>query len=95
MRHSRNKVLVVDIDLNRKDQIHISHANRSGDNVTPTDKGYNIISDMATLCEALCTLIHAAEDEGIKKSPASLRDCIKHLEDGFADASYFTKTIIG
>ena len=92
--HSRNKVLVVDIDLDRKEQIHIAHAKRAGDNVNTTDEGYCIISDMATLCEALCTLIHAAEDQGIKKSPASLRDCIKHLENGFADASYFTKTII-
>lgn len=49
-----------------------------------------IIADMAHLCEGICTLIHSADQAGIKNSAASLRDCIKHLEDGFADSSYNT-----
>jgi len=50
------------------------------------DKGP--VVDMACLCEAICTLIHSAESAGIKKSSASLRDCIHHLEQGVMDASY-------
>jgi hypothetical protein len=44
--------------------------------------------DMATLCEGVCTLIHLADQRGFKKSANSLRDCIKHLENGFADADF-------
>lgn len=47
-----------------------------------------VITDMALLCETICTLIHSADQAGIKDSASSLRDCIKHLEDGFADSSY-------
>lgn len=89
----RNNVLIVDIDSERdsKSQIIIEHAERSGDHLRKTDKEYCVINDMATLCEALCTLIHAADNEGIKETPASLRDCIKHLESGVSDSSYFAK----
>ena len=83
-----NKVLVIDIDQNREPQILIAHANRNGDNIENTDDHYNILSDMDMLCEALCTMIHAAKNEGIQDSATSLRQCIKHLELGFSDASY-------
>jgi len=49
-----------------------------------------VITDMALLCEAVCVLIHSADQADIKDSASSLRDCIKHLEDGFADSSYNT-----
>ncbi len=52
--------------------------------------GEEVIKDMAHLCEAVCALIHSADQADIKDSASSLRDCIKHLEDGFADSSYKT-----
>jgi len=48
----------------------------------------NPIKDMACLCEALCTLIHAAHKNGIRKDHESLKLCIGHLESGFADENY-------
>lgn len=86
---SRNKVLVVDIDPERKPAVVISHGVRTGNEVNPVDSHFDVVSDMATLCEAICTLIHVAENEGIKRSPDSLKDCIEHLEKGFADATYY------
>lgn len=83
-----NDVLVVDIDTNRKNTVIVSHGKRKDNTVTQVNKDYCIIGDMAMLCEAICLLIHAAEKQKIKSSPDSLRDCIKHLENGFADASY-------
>ena len=85
----RNDVLIIDIDSDRDIPVHVLHGSRSGDDVKPVDTESNIVKDMALICEALVLLIHTAENEGIKKSPQSLRDCITHLENGFADASYF------
>jgi len=87
----RNKVLLIDIDGGRKSAIKIIHVERSGKNINPTDGNFDVVDDMATLCEAICTLIHAAESSGVKDSASSLRSCIKHLEDGFVDETYFAK----
>ena len=57
-----------------------------------SDKPEAIIQDMGLLCEALCTLIHSAHKEGIKKDHESLRTCIKHLEAGFSDETYKTES---
>lgn len=73
----------VKVDYSQEHSIIISKPNSS-----TTDS----IDDMATLCEALCTLIHAADKRGQKNSAASLRSCIHHLEHGFADASYKVET---
>ena len=53
-------------------------------------KKEEVIVDMAHLCEGVCTLIHSADQAGIKDSASLLRDCIKHLENGFSDPSYNT-----
>ena len=92
---ARNDVLVVDIDSTRDITVVISHAERSGDKLNPVDSEADVISDMVLLCEALVTLIHVAENEKVKDSPQSLRDCINHIEQGFADASYFAYQIPG
>lgn len=44
--------------------------------------------DMAILCEAICMLIHVCHQNDIKKDADSLRDCIKHLKEGFIDETY-------
>lgn len=47
-----------------------------------------VILDMATLCEALVTTIRAAHTMGIKDEADSMRDCIKHLQEGFVDPDF-------
>lgn len=47
----------------------------------------HVEADMDILCDALGTLILAAESSGIKPSVQSLRDCIGRLEELFVDAS--------
>ena len=49
-----------------------------------------VILDMATLCEALTVLIRQAHAMDIKSESDSLRDCIKHLENGFVDSEMET-----
>lgn len=58
----------------------------------PEGQGHDILEDMATLCEGLCTLIHEAHRMGVKRDFDSLKDCIWHLERGFVDESYKTGT---
>ena len=85
-----NSAIVVDINTDReKDhQVIIQQVIRkNGDEIIPIDE-YDIIHQMAMLCEGLCMLIHCADQEGIKPSYKSVKDCIKHITDGFADASY-------
>lgn len=82
-------VVFVDIDTERTDTpILIGHTNE----ITRRKESEQVIDDMATLCEGVCTLIHWAEDKGFKSSATSLRDCIQHLEKGFTDATYKTRT---
>ena len=61
---------------------------------TPEETKELMILDMTTLCEALCTLIHVAHTSGYKEDYKSLKDCIKHLEDGFSDSSYKTENVL-
>ncbi len=81
--------IAVDIDTSRKDSpIQIQKPENFNAEMSEQEWRESIVDDMATLCEGLCTLIHVAEQQGLKSSPDSLRDCIKHLQDGFADSSY-------
>lgn len=88
-------LLQVDIDTERENTIIIG---KPGNNQRPQSKeeaAAMIIVDMATLCEAVCTLIHVADQNGIKPSADSVRDCLKHIEHGFGDASYIGKVVGG
>ncbi len=82
-------VLIVDIDSERKETVIIG---RTQDYVSITP-GKEVIDDMGFLCEAICTLIHAADQAGVKKLNTSLLSCIKHLQDGCADPSYKGKIV--
>lgn len=76
--------LMVDIDTERKNQVIINNfQEHENQKIIP-----NPVLDMSIFCEAVCTLIHLCEQEGIKSSADSLRDCIKHLKDGFSEAGY-------
>lgn len=88
--------IVIDIDSTRDKEarITIQSVNRSGEKgeVEYENTDSDTLTKMGMLCEGLCTLIHCAENEGIKSTADSLRDCIKHLESGSFDASYVGST---
>lgn len=76
-------LLVVDVDPNRLVPVVINHANREGNNVISSEKPteeYDLITDMAKLCEAICLMIHLENNEGGQKDYDSLKMCIDHLE---------------
>ena len=90
-----NNAIIVDINTDREKggRIIIQQVIRKkGGEITPVDES-DIIQQMAMLCEGLCMLIHCADQEGIKPSFKSVEDCIKHITDGFADASYVASII--
>lgn len=89
MEKAFKNILIIDMDTTRREApIMMGKTPDFPQPTTEEEWGVQIIDDMATLCEGICTLIHLAEEKGLKSSPDSLRDCIKHLQDGFADASY-------
>lgn len=75
------KKLLIDLDTERKGGSVLVLYPDTGEKLDP-------VLDMATLCEAVCTIIHAAHDAGIKKDFESVRDCIEHIKKGFIDESY-------
>lgn len=85
---SFKNTIIVDVDSSRENRVSIGKPKEFEVPKTQEEWAKSIVDDMATLCEGLCTLIHVAEQNGLKASPDSLRDCIKHLQDGFADSSY-------
>jgi hypothetical protein len=90
-----NQTLLVDFspDKNNKSFTHIrvqlvNKIDAKSGNIILSDQNDNPVVLMAALCEAVCALIHVADQEKIKPSHQSVKDCIKHITDGFADASY-------
>jgi hypothetical protein len=80
------RILIVDLDTERDgSQIKIGLTNK---NLDP-----NPVSDMFVLCEAIVTLIHLCHQHNIKKDTESIRDCIKHISSGFAEAGYLTRIV--
>ena len=84
-------VIIIDIDTSRDVPIQVGKPEGFKQGESKEELSKQIIEDMATLCEGICTLIHVADQQGLKPSADSLRDCIKHLESGFADSSYIGK----
>ena len=84
-----NIAVIVDIDSDREGgQVIVQQVDRtSKGKLTPTSTA-GTIEQMAALCEGICTLIHCADQADEKSSAESLRSCIKHITEGFADASY-------
>lgn len=85
-----NAAIIIDINTIRgKDhQVIIQQVKRTTNGEIISDEEVDIIKQMAMLCEGICMLIHCADQEKIKPSYESVKDCIKHITDGFADASY-------
>lgn len=82
----KNKVLV-DIDTDRK-EMSIILSKVLGPPKTLAEAQAYWKEDVVCLCEALCTLIHVGDRQNWQPGAQTLRECIKHLTDGFADASY-------
>ena len=88
-----NTAIVIDIDSEREEgcRVVIQEVNRTkNDQLIPTED-LDQVDMMGVLCEGVCTLIHTANEVGLKKDYESIKDCINHIESGFVDASYFTK----
>ena len=78
-------IIIIDIDTNRDETILIT---KPEEYQQTNSYEKQLIVDMVTMCEGIYTLIRVAENKGIKPSPDSLRDCIKHIENGVMDADY-------
>jgi len=83
----------IDIDSDREDTVIIGKPKDFRRPESKEEFAYEIINDMATLCEAICTLIHVADQNGLKPSDKSVQDCINHIKNGFGDPSYIGKLI--
>lgn len=81
----KNKFLI-DIDTDRKETVLIQK--ETGMPEGKEEANEMVLKDMACLCEAVVTMIHVAEECGARKSAESVRICIKHITDGFADPTY-------
>jgi hypothetical protein len=80
------RVLVVDLDTDREKQIKIGLIDK--------DEKPNPILDMGVLCEAVVTLIHLCHQANIKSDSESVRNCIRHITNGFAEAGYIATLAI-
>ena len=85
-----NIALIIDIDSSREagHQIKIQQVSRTINDEIISTEDYDVIEQMAILCEGICTLIHCADQAKIKPSFKSVEDCIKHITDGFLDPTY-------
>lgn len=91
--HYKNQV-IVDLDTERENPILIGKSENYEMPYEIEDYKTAILLDISTLCEGICTLMHLAESLGIQKSPVTLRECIKHLEHGFADPDYVSAVML-
>lgn len=80
--------LLIDMDTERTDSPVVIGKQDGTQPTNPQEWAEMINLDMTTLCEGLVTLIHAADQNGGRKSAESLRVCIQYLEQGFGDAGY-------
>lgn len=80
-------LLTIDLNTERPDPGPII-VRKADEPRTDEEINLGIITDIWTLCEGLCLLMHIAEGRGVQTSPETLRRCIAHLTAGFGDASY-------
>ena len=74
---------MVDCDTERKETIRIGPIQEGTEKIYP-----NPLLDMHVLCEAVCTMIHVCNQENIQKDSDSIRECLEHIKQGFAEAGY-------
>jgi hypothetical protein len=87
----KNK-LIIDIDTERKEPGTVIIGKMKSDEPLTNEQAKEMwMDDMGCVCEALVTMIRLGEDEGWCKGADSLRVCMVHIQEGFADPDYQTK----
>ena len=89
-----NTAIIVDINTEREKNSKVidQEVNRTEkDELIPTED-LNQIGLMSALCESVSMLIHSANENGLKEDYKSVKDCVNHIQSGFADASYIAGT---
>jgi hypothetical protein len=81
------RLLVVDIDTDRKDTIIVGPMKRFENEEIQAKP----LLDMGCLCEALCLMIRICHNSHLKDQSDSIRDCIDHLKKGFIEENYMSK----
>lgn len=78
------RVLMIDCDTDRAETIRIGPIQEDDKEKILPDP----LLDMKVLCEAVCTMIHVCHQADIQKDTISVRECIDHIQKGFAEAGY-------
>lgn len=81
------RLLVVDVDTDRKDTIIVGPMKRFENEEIQAKP----LLDMGCLCEAICLMIRICHNSNLKDQSDSIRDCIDHLKKGFIDENYVSK----
>jgi hypothetical protein len=78
------RVLMIDCDTDRTETIRIGPVQeKNTEKILP-----NPLLDMSVLCEAVCTMIHVCHQADLQKDSVSVKECIEHIQKGFAEAGY-------
>jgi hypothetical protein len=78
------RVLKIDYDTDREDTVRIGPIQLKNEKEISPDP----VLDMTVLCEAVCTMIHVCHQADIQKDSVSIKQCLAHIQEGFAEAGY-------
>jgi len=78
------RILKIDYDDDREETVLIGPMQIKGEKEIRPDP----VMDMVVLCEAVCTMIHVCHQANIQKDSISVKQCIDHIQRGFAEAGY-------
>ncbi len=73
--------LFIDLDTEREQKILIGKPDDFTPPTTPQDAAKMINTDIACICEALCSLIHIADQNGYAKKEEMVTTSVKYLND--------------
>src|SRR5689334_519127 len=77
-------IIIVDVDTDRSPVVQLGKTSAESLPQNKEEAASLVDMDMACLCEALSTLIQAADYSGFKSREESLKTCITHLERSLA-----------
>jgi hypothetical protein len=77
--------IFIDVDTEREQPILIGKPPEITPPATPEEAGVMITTDISCVCEALCTLIHMADQNGYATKENLVNASIKHLNDMLAE----------
>ena len=73
--------LFIDLDTDREQKVLIGKPEGFPQPTTPVEAAKMINTDIACICEALCSLIHIADQNGYSKKEEMVSTSIKYLND--------------